>query len=88
MPKVTIDVVTTPEEQDTVYKAIVDIVSKEDCSKGISVSRIAKKAHMSTNRVRYVVDDLVDNGRIERFPVKAYNEHYIRYGYAPNKKEV
>lgn len=71
-----INITTTEEEQSCVLEAI-----KKLSGKTVAVSAIAKEAGMNQNRVRYVVSDLEDAGKIKRIPTKAFNEHYIRYRY-------
>ena len=67
---------TTKEEQDKVLLAI-----KAFKKETVAVSAIAKKAGMNQNRVRYVITDLEEAGKIKRTMTKAFNEHYIRYSY-------
>lgn len=71
-----INITTTEDEQSRVLEAI-----KRLSGKTVAVSAIAKGAGMNQNRVRYVVSDLEEAGKIKRIPTKAYNEHYIRYRY-------
>ena len=71
-----INITTTPDEQRCVLEAIRKLSGKT-----IAVSAIAKEAGMNQNRVRYVVSDLEEAGKIKRIPTKAFNEHYIRYKY-------
>jgi DNA-binding IclR family transcriptional regulator len=71
-----INITTTEEEQNGVLEAI-----KKLSGKTVAVSTIAKEAGMNQNRVRYVVSDLEEAGKIKRVPTKAFNEHYIRYRY-------
>lgn len=71
-----INITTTEEEQNCVLEAI-----KKLSGKTVAVSAIAKEAGMNQNRVRYVVSDLEEAGKIKRIPTKAFNEHYIRYRY-------
>ena len=71
-----INITTTEEEQNCVLEAI-----KKISGKTVAVSAIAKEAGMNQNRVRYVVSDLEEAGKIKRVPTKAFNEHYIRYRY-------
>ena len=71
-----INVVTTQEEQEKVLQVL----------KGLDgaitpVSKIASIAGLGPSRVRYVLVDLLDAGRIERVPHKAFNKHYVRYSY-------
>lgn len=71
-----INIITTAEERDTVLNALRELVDKT-----VSVSEIARKAGMNPNRVRYVITDLEDAGKIRRIPTKAFNKHYVRYKY-------
>lgn len=67
---------TTKEEQQAVLKALRDIGDKVT-----AVAAIAKTTGMRSSRVRYAIQDLVDAGKVERVPHKAFNKHYIRYSY-------
>ena len=69
-------VTTTSEEQDKVLKAI-----KELNGETAPVSTIASMTDLKHSRVRYAIQDLVDAGRIEKVPTKAFNKHYVRYCY-------
>ncbi len=69
-------ITTTAEEHAKVLSALKELEGKT-----VSVSEIAKKAGMNPNRVRYVISDLVDAGKILRIPTKAFNKHYVRYKY-------
>jgi DNA-binding IclR family transcriptional regulator len=71
-----IEIITTPEEQQQVLEAL-----KKVSDQTVAVSAIASAAGMKQNRVRYVIADLVEAGKIKRVPTKAFNEHYIRYRY-------
>ena len=71
-----INITTTESEQNCVLEAIRKLSGKT-----VAVSAIAKEAGMNQNRVRYVVSDLEEAGKIKRVPTKAFNEHYIRYRY-------
>lgn len=71
-----ITIVTTEEEQAKVLKAI-----KSFDGQTVAVSAIAKEAGLNKNRVRYVVSDLEEAGKIKRVPTKAFNARYIRYRY-------
>lgn len=71
-----INIVTTVEEQQTVLEALKDLQGQT-----IAVSAIARAASMSPNRVRYVITDLLDAGKIRREATKAFNKHYVRYKY-------
>lgn len=71
-----INITTTIEEQDRVLEAIKKLQGQT-----VAVSAIASMAGMNQSRVRYVITDLEEDGKIKRIPVKAFNEHYIRYKY-------
>ena len=71
-----INITTTTDEQDRVLEAIKKLQGQT-----VAVSAIASMAGMNQSRVRYVITDLEEDGKIKRIPVKAFNEHYIRYKY-------
>ena len=71
-----INIITTLVEQNQVLQALRILTGQT-----IAVSAIAKQAKMNPNRVRYVITDLEEAGKIKRVPTKAFNEHYIRYKY-------
>lgn len=72
----TINVKIEPEEKKAMLKAI-------KASKGltISVAKLAKVAGQNPNRARFVVDELLEEGKIKRVTTKSFNERYIRYSY-------
>jgi len=72
-----IAITTTPDEQEKV----LEVVRTIDSTKAISVARLAEMANMNASRVRYAIADLVDQGRIVRVPIRAFNKNYIRYSY-------
>ena len=69
-------ITTTVEEQDKVLQAIKKLQGQT-----VAVSAIAREAGMNQNRVRYVIADLLDMGKIKREATKAFNKNYIRYKY-------
>lgn len=71
-----ININTTPEEQQAVIQVLRALQGTT-----ISMTTIAKKAKLNPNRVRYIIVDLVDAGKVLKVPTKAFNEHYIRYKY-------
>ena len=71
-----ITIITTAEEREQVLNAVRQLVDKT-----VAVSEIARKAGMNPNRVRYVIADLEEAGKIRRVPTKAFNKHYVRYKY-------
>lgn len=74
MAKITVE--TSAEEQE---KVMVALKSLED--QVVPVSTVAQHAGLGPSRTRYVIMDLIDQGRIERVPCKAFNKHYVRYKY-------
>ena len=72
----TIKIVTTQIEQDKVLEAIRKLQGKT-----VAVSAIALEARMNQNRVRYVITDLLEAGKITREATKAFNKNSIRYKY-------
>ena len=71
-----INIETTAEEQTIVLNVL-----KKHEGETIAMSTIAEEASMNKNRVRYVIADLEDTGKIKRIPTTAFNAHYIRYKY-------
>lgn len=71
-----INIITTAEEQQKVLLAIKQLQGQT-----VAVSVIADRANMNPNRVRYVIEDLLESGRIKREASKAFNKHYVRYKY-------
>lgn len=67
---------TTSEEQNKVLQALKSLNGET-----APVSTIARMAGLRDSRVRYAIQDLVDAGRIEKIPTKAFNKHYVRYCY-------
>lgn len=77
----TIIIETTAEEQQDVIYAINSINRRAQAGVAVPMSLIATEADMTANRVRYVISDLLDAGRISRTPIRAFNKHYVRYSY-------
>jgi hypothetical protein len=77
-----IEIKITEEEKLLVIKAI-----KKLAGSTISVAKIASEAHLNPNRTRFIVEDLIEEERIERHVVKAYNDKYIRYTYVIGGKK-
>ena len=72
----TITIETSVEEQERVLEALRQLEGKT-----VSATAIGTKAGMPGYRVRYVIADLEEAGKIKRIPTKAFNAHYIRYKY-------
>lgn len=70
------NIITTDEEQKRVLEAITKLQGQT-----VSVAAIAAMAGMNPNRVRYVITDLIDSGKVVRLATKAFNKNYIRYRY-------
>jgi predicted transcriptional regulator len=64
-------------------KAVIKVIKKFK-NKQISISKIAKEAKGNTNRVRYVVEQLIAEERIVKIQTKNYNNNYRRYKYDIN----
>ena len=71
-----ISVVTTQEERDAVLQVL-----KELDGAVTPVSRIATMANLKQSRARYVILDLIEAGKVEKVPHRAFNKHYVRYSY-------
>lgn len=67
---------TTAEEQAMVLEVI-----KKYKGETVAMSKLASEAGINKNRIRYIITDLEDAGKIKRIPTKAFNAHYIRYKY-------
>lgn len=67
---------TTKEEQEKVLKVLAELNGEVT-----PVSTIASLAGLRQTRARYVIMDLIDQGKVERVPMKAFNKHYVRYSY-------
>lgn len=74
MAKIVVE--TTPEEQEKILATLRELQGKT-----IAVSAIGRAAGMNPNRVRFIIADLEEAGKIKRVPTKAFNQHYIRYRY-------
>ena len=74
MATVTINI--EPWEKDKIVAAV-----KKFKGKTVSVALIAKEAGLNPNRSRFIVAELLEEGRIARTTTKAFNKRYIRYSY-------
>ena len=59
---------------------IINVVRKNE-NKQLSVAKLAGQAGINPNRARFIFDELVEEGRVEKVIVKKYNDKYIRYNY-------
>ncbi len=72
----TFTIMTTREERDHLYDVLRRFHDKET-----PVATIATAAGMTPTRVRYVIDDLVAEGRLDKVPTRSINARYMRYKY-------
>ena len=72
----TINVNIDPEEKKEMLAVI-----KKNKGKTISVAKLAKEAGQNPNRARFVIDELLEEGKIKRITTKTFNARYIRYSY-------
>lgn len=72
-----IEIKTTQEEQ----KKVVDAIRRLG-PVTVPMSKLADEAGVTTNRVRYIITDLLEAGKIVKNPTKAINKYYVRYSYA------
>lgn len=56
-------------------------VLRENQGVTISVSKIGELAKINPNRTRFIIEDLIEEGRLKRILTKKFNERYIRYSY-------
>lgn len=70
-----------PEEKTKVVIAI-----KQTKGETTSVAKIAAIAKINPNRTRFIIEELLEEGRIERTPTKFYGSKYVRYSYKAVKK--
>ena len=59
---------------------IIGVIRRNE-GKGLSVAKLAGQAGINPNRARFIFDELVEEGKIEKVIVKKYNDKYIRYNY-------
>ena len=67
---------TTPEERESVLQVIKELDGQQ-----VPVAKIASMAGLGQTRTRYVIMDLIEQGKIRRVASRAINKHYIRYVY-------
>lgn len=71
-----INIVIHEHEKQAVLKAL----SKKQ-GVTISVSKIGELAKINPNRTRFIIEDLIEEGRLKRIATKKFNDKYIRYSY-------
>lgn len=68
-------------------QAILKVLKKKQ-GVTISVSKIGELAKINPNRARFIIEDLIEEGRLKRIPTKKFNEKYIRYSYEVLKENI
>lgn len=76
-----INIVIHEHEKQAVLKAL-----RKKQGVTISVSKIGELAKINPNRARFIIEDLIEEGRLKRIPTKKFNERYIRYSYKITNK--
>ena len=61
-------------------QAVLKVLKKKQ-GVTISVSKIGKLAKINPNRTRFIIEDLIEEGRLKRITTKKFNDRYIRYSY-------
>jgi len=61
-------------------QAVLKVLSKKQ-GVTISVAKIGELAKINPNRTRFIIEDLIEEGRLKRIPTKKFNDKYIRYSY-------
>jgi predicted HTH transcriptional regulator len=64
------------EEKDKMLQVI-----KKNKGKTISVAKLAEQAGFNPNRSRFIIAELLDEGKVVKIPTKQFNERYVRYTY-------
>lgn len=70
----------TVKINDDEKQAMLKVIAKND-GQTMAVSKLAKQASQNPNRARYVIDELLQEGKITKTVTKTFNERYIRYCY-------
>lgn len=60
---------------------VLNVIKKHFNGKVTSVAKIADEGELNPNHVRYVIEDLVQEGRLIKEPVKDFGPHYKRFRY-------
>lgn len=50
-----------------------------------SVAKIAKDAGINPNRARFIMEELIQDGKVVKVLAKKYNERFLRYRYEVTK---
>ena len=66
--------------EESEKQAIVDVI-KTIQGQTVPVRVIAEKAGYNPNRTRFIIEDLLEEGRIVRKATRQFNPKYVRYCY-------
>lgn len=72
----TVNVKIHQHEKDKMLQII-----KKNKGKTISVAKLAEQAGFNPNRSRFIIEELIDDGKVKKVPTKQFNERYVRYTY-------
>lgn len=72
----TINVKIFPEEKKQLLQVI-----RRNKGKTVSVAKLAQEAGQNPNRARFVLDELIEEGKVKKVPTKKFNNRYVRYSY-------
>lgn len=73
---VNVKVVIHEHEKEAMLKVI-----KKNKGATVSVAKLASQARFNPNRSRFIIEELLQEGKIKRVPTKAFGPRYIRYSY-------
>ena len=71
-----INIKTSEEDKMQVIESI-----KKLKSQAMSVAKIARNANMNPNKVRFTIEDLIAENRVEKVAIIQYHSKYNRYVY-------
>ena len=74
MATVTVKIYQSEKDQ------VVEVLKKLK-DQTVAVSAIAKEAGINPNRCRFVIDELLQEGKITKIATKQFNPRYVRYKY-------
>lgn len=65
-----------PEEKAAIMKAVK--LANEEVS---SIAKLAASVGLNPNRSRFIMEELIAEGKVEKIIHKKYNNNYVRYRY-------
>lgn len=71
-----INIKTSEEERLQVIESILKLKSQ-----AMSVAKISANANMNPNKVRFIIEDLIAENRVEKMAIIQYHRKYNRYVY-------